>query len=232
MGMAAILVNGHDRFRNFSFHQPKEAPYEIWAQLAQGLQWRSHLKMLLDRRMHGWTDGRKVITIAHSEHRWASNKWVHSAVPDGFQIPFRSTPSILAVLKSLASSLLLWEEISELLQKWAVKRLQDPGSPSFHSQNLRPIIDLSLVSQYIRKQPFKMESQVSTTIDIGQRLDWLHRPDRCLPICYDSPTIQEISLVHVWRSALPIHSLTLRIVPKSVDFYQTDGRNSIALVSI
>ena len=54
----------HNHFSNFLFPQPKEAPYEIWAKLAQGLQRRSHLKMLTDGR----TDRRKVITIAHPEH--------------------------------------------------------------------------------------------------------------------------------------------------------------------
>ena len=43
MGMAAILVNKLDHFSNLSFPQPKEAPYEIWAKLAQRLQ-RSRLK--------------------------------------------------------------------------------------------------------------------------------------------------------------------------------------------
>ena len=59
----------HDHFSNFSFPQPKEAPHEIRAKLAQGLQRRSRLKMLTDGRTDGQTDdGRKVITIAHPEH--------------------------------------------------------------------------------------------------------------------------------------------------------------------
>ena len=51
----------HDHFSNLSFPHPKEAPHEIWAKLAQRLQRRSHLKMLMD--------GGKVITIAHPEQR-------------------------------------------------------------------------------------------------------------------------------------------------------------------
>ena len=39
MGMAAILVNGPQPFSNISFPQPKEAPYEIWAKLAQQQRW-------------------------------------------------------------------------------------------------------------------------------------------------------------------------------------------------
>ena len=49
----------HDHFSNFSFPLPEEAPYEIWAKLAQGLQRRSHLKMLTDGRTDGWTTDEK-----------------------------------------------------------------------------------------------------------------------------------------------------------------------------
>ena len=52
-----------DHFSNLSFPQPKEAPYEILAKLAQGLQ--SCLKMLMDGRTD---EGLKVITTAHPEH--------------------------------------------------------------------------------------------------------------------------------------------------------------------
>ena len=41
------------------------------------------------------------------------------------------------------------------------------------------------------------DSQVSTTINIGQQLSWLHRPDRCLSTRSDSSSIQEVSSVHV-----------------------------------
>ena len=41
------------------------------------------------------------------------------------------------------------------------------------------------------------DSQVSTTIDIDQRRGCLHRPDRCLPTCSDSSSIQEVPSVHV-----------------------------------
>ena len=59
-------------FSNLSFLHPEEAPYEIWAKLAQRLQRRSCLKMLTDGCTHGLTDrrtddGLKVITIAHPE---------------------------------------------------------------------------------------------------------------------------------------------------------------------
>ena len=54
-----------DHFSDLSFPQPKEAPYEILAKLAQWLPRRSLLKMLTDRRTD---DRQKVITIDHPEH--------------------------------------------------------------------------------------------------------------------------------------------------------------------
>ena len=48
------------------------------------------------------------------------------------------------------------------------------------------------------------DSQVSTTIDIGQRLGCLHRPDRCLSTRSDSSSIQEVSSVYVQRSGMSL----------------------------
>ena len=75
------------------------------------------------------------------------------------------------------------------------------------------------------------DSQICTSVDIGQRLDCPHRPDRCLPTCSDLPSIQKVSLVHVRRSGLLIHGLTFQNVPNSVEFHQTDGCNSSAFAS-
>ena len=72
------------------------------------------------------------------------------------------------------------------------------------------------------------DSQVSKTLDCDQRLGCLHRLDRCLSSCSNSSAIQKISSVHLRRSDIPIYGLTLRNVPKSVDFHQINGRNSIA----
>ena len=158
---------------------------------------------------------------------------------NGFRIPFNSAPPLLTIPISLSqsSSPLLREEITELLQERAVERVQDPGTPNFYSRlflvpkknrELRPVIDLSLLNQCIKKQPFKMEIQVSTPIDTSQRLGCLHRSDRCLSTRSDSSSIQEVPSFHVRKSDLPIHGLTFRNVPKSVDFHQTNGRNLAA----
>ena len=68
---------------------------------------------------------------------------------------------------SQSSSPFLREEIENLLNKRAVERVQNPGTPGFYSQifivpkkngKLRLIIDLSLLNRYIKKQSFKMET--------------------------------------------------------------------------
>ena len=60
-----------NHFSNLYFPQPKEAPYEIRAKLAQRLQRRSCLKMLTDARTD---DGQKVITIVHPKHSSAGQE--------------------------------------------------------------------------------------------------------------------------------------------------------------
>ena len=96
--------------------------------------------------------------LAHFVEQWGElkqNKWVLSVVRNSFRMPFSLTPPLSTVPISLSqsSSLLLREEIMELLQKWAVERVQDPGTTGFYSQlflvpkkngKLRPVIDLSL----------------------------------------------------------------------------------------
>ena len=129
----------------------------------------------------------------------------------------------------------------ELIQKQAVERVQHPGNPGFYSWSFlvqkkeRKVMSdsrsFSAKSIYKETTIEDGDSQFSSTIDIGQQLDCLHRPDRCLPTWSDSLSIQKVSSFHVRWSGLPLHGLTLQNVPKSVDFYQTDGRNSSTLAS-
>ena len=98
-----------DHFSSFSFPQPKEAQYEIWAKLAQGLQRRSRLKMLTDGRTNGrthrWTDGRKVITIAHPEHSSGELKKQEFPPKKNAFYPkmnfFHSTRKLLCLMKTI-----------------------------------------------------------------------------------------------------------------------------------
>ena len=182
-----------------------------------------------------YPSGRKVGPLYETWGELTNNKWVLSIIRHWFRIPFKATPPLSSVLISLSqsSSLSLREEIAELLQKRPVERIQDLWTSVFYSRlflvlkknrKLRSVIDLSLLNQYIMKQPFKMETVKSVHQEI---LVCLHRPDRCLPTCSDSSLIQKVSSVHVRRSGLSVHGLTLQYVSKSMDFNQTDGHYSI-----
>ena len=110
------------------------------------------------------------------------SKWVLSIIQNGFKIPFKSVPllSVVQINLSQSSSLLLREEIGELLKKQAVERVWNPGTPGFYSWlflvpkkngKLCPVIDLSLLNQYINKQHFKMETVKSVRQSIMAN-DW------------------------------------------------------------
>ena len=73
------------------------------------------------------------------------------------------------------------------------------------------------------------DSQISMSIDIGQRLDYLHRPDRCELTCSNSSLIQKVSLVHVQRSGLSVHGLIVRNVPSPSPWIFTNLIDVIAL---
>ena len=110
--------------------------------------------------------------LAHFVEKWeeiTDNKWVLSIVRHGFRIPFSKISPLSSVLIRMSQSSypFLREEIKNLLNKWAVERVQNPGTPGFYSRiflvpkkerKLRLIIDLSLLNRYIKKQSFKMET--------------------------------------------------------------------------
>ena len=144
------------------------------------------------------------------------------------QNPLSSAP----IRMSQSSSPFLREEIENLLNKWAVERVQNPETPGFYSRiflvpkkngKLRLIIDLSLLNRYIKKQAFKMETVKSVTSDETQRLGCLHRLNRCIPTSSDTSSIQEVSSLRTRRSSLSLLGLTVPNVPKFVNFFETDG---------
>ena len=77
--------------------------------------------------------------LAHFVEQWeemTDNKWVLSIVRNRFEIPFKSVPplSVVPINLSQSSSRLLQEEIAELLNKLAVERVRNPGTPGFYSR--------------------------------------------------------------------------------------------------
>ena len=73
--------------------------------------------------------------LAYFMEKWGEltqNKWVLSIARDGVRIPFNSTLPLSTVPIGLNySSFLLYEQRYWNLQKRAVERVQDPGTPGF-----------------------------------------------------------------------------------------------------
>ena len=67
-------------------------------------------------------------------------------------------------------------------------------------------------------------SQIGKTSDETQRLGCLHRFNRCISTCADTSSIQEVSSLRTRRSSISLFGPTVRNVPKSVNFLETDGR--------
>ena len=90
--------------------------------------------------------------------------------------PLSSVP----IKMSQSSSPLLRQEIENLLKKRTVEKVKNPETPGFYSLiflvpkkngKLQPIIDLSLLNRYIKKQPFKMETVKSVRQSMANN-DW------------------------------------------------------------
>ena len=109
--------------------------------------------------------------LAHFVEKWeeiTDNKWVlcrTTRIQDTIQQNYSFV--ICSIRMSQSSSPFLREEIENLLNKRALERVQNPGTPGFYSRiflvpkkngKLRLIIDLSLLNRYIKKQSFKMET--------------------------------------------------------------------------
>ena len=180
--------------------------------------------------------------MAHFVEQWGeltNNKWVLSIVRDGFRIPFKSIPPLSSVPMSESTFLPVTgtrdrgsspETSSGKCTRSGTSRLFFTAISCTKKERKVMSVNRSFAAKSIYKEATIQngDSQISTSIDIGPRLDCLHRLDRCLPTCSDSSSISQVSSVHVQRSVLSVHGLTLRNGPKSVDFYQTDGCYSIA----
>ena len=96
-----------DHFSILSFPQNTEAPHEIWATLAQRLQKRSRLKMLINGRTHRSTDGRQTKSD-HNSSSWAQLRWAKKTCKnikkkeDELDRAVHGTPSQISMLTPLS----------------------------------------------------------------------------------------------------------------------------------
>ena len=176
------------------------------------------------------SSGRKVGPFCGTMGR-IDNKWVLSIVRNGFKIPFKLVPSlsVVPIKLSQSSSLFLREEIAELLKKRAVERVRNPGTPGFYSRiflvpkkngNLVPVIDLSLLNQYINKH-FKMKTVKSVRQSIMAN-NWAVSID--LMDAYLHVLIHPISTNYLWF-------VFEHQVFQSVDFHTMNECNNSTLMT-
>ena len=97
---------------------------------------------------------------------------------------------------------------TELLQKLAVERVIDPGAHGFipgylwypkENGKLRSVIDLSVLN-YIRKQPFNMETTKSIRHSTWVNEWVVKRPYGCLSTFSKSSAIKEVPPLRFWQS--------------------------------
>ena len=120
--------------------------------------------------------------------RKGKDPWVSTVLKEGYQIPFLSLPPLSSspvnfnsYQKGSPQFLALEVEIQKLIQKAAVEEIVPPLTPGFYSRifvvkkregEWRPIIDLSILNLFIRKEHFKMETSRSVLQSIHQG-DWM-----------------------------------------------------------
>ena len=154
--------------------------------------------------------------MAHFVEKWeeiTDNKWVLSIVRHGFRIPFSKIPPLSSVPIRMSQS----SSPENLLNKRAVERVQNPGTPGFYSRIfLVPKKERKVTFDY---RPFFIEpihretvfqngdSQVSKTSDETQRLGCLHRFNRCISSHSDTSSIPEVPSIRLQRSGISLHAL-------------------------
>ena len=174
--------------------------------------------------------------MAHFVEQWEElidNKWVLSIISNGFKIPFKSVPPLLVVLiyLSQSSSPLLQELGNGKGMESRNSRFLSPTIPSAKKElKVMPSNRSFLTKLEYKKTAFQDgDSQVSKTIDNDQQLSCLHRSDGCISSCSDTSEIQKIPSVCLRTSGLSVHCLTIRNVPKSMDFHKINECNSNTL---
>ena len=149
---------------------------------------------------------------------------------EGYAIPFRMPPPLSPTLITLDSyspqsikGRALEEEIQALRRKGAVEPA--PPNPGFYSRmfvvtNYRPVHD----EPECGPDSFSdRDFSDSSSFCAEERLDGLHRYERCLPSDSDPPCTPQIPQVHSRREVLAVPGPQLRSVHSPTGFHSRDG---------
>ncbi|VDI53085.1 Hypothetical predicted protein [Mytilus galloprovincialis] len=125
--------------------------------------------------------------LSHFLDQWAlitSDKWVLSILRRGLELQFLEQPPLspvpinLSVTKDSQKNQLLQDEVNILIQKGVLEEVNPPFHLGFYSRlflvpkkngKMRPVLDLSVLNQYLVVPHFKMETNRSIryTIHLG-----------------------------------------------------------------
>ena len=158
--------------------------------------------------------GARLLHFAKEWEKITQDQWILSLVREGYMIPFVQKPPLTSSPIQLTSGHpCLPEVIQALIDKGAVERVLQPGTPGFYSRvflvpkkngSWRPVIDLSSLNSFVDVRPFKMETTASIRASIqpfhwGVSLDltdaYFHVPihpssRKYLRFCYDHQVYQ------------------------------------------
>ena len=125
--------------------------------------------------------------LTHFIKEWeqiTQDQWVLSTIKEGYKLEFNQIPPFLGVKITHASAKnleVLTKEINSLLEKNAIEIVpKQQTQTGFYSTlfvvpkkngELRPVINLRPLNQYIRKQHFKMDT-MSKVINLVKKGDW------------------------------------------------------------
>ncbi|VDI31922.1 Hypothetical predicted protein [Mytilus galloprovincialis] len=125
--------------------------------------------------------------LSHFLDQWAlitSDKWVLSILRRGLELQFLEQPPLspvpinLSVTKDSQKNQLLQNEVNILIQKGVLEEVNPPFHLGFYSRlflvpkkngKMRPVLDLSVLNQYLVVPHFKMETNrsIRSTIHLG-----------------------------------------------------------------
>ena len=125
--------------------------------------------------------------LSHFLDQWAlitSDKWVLSILRRGLELQFLEQPPLspvpinLSVTKDSQKNQLLQDEVNILIQKGVLEEVNPPFHLGFYSRlflvpkkngKMRPVLDLSVLNQYLVVPHFKMETNrsIRSTIHLG-----------------------------------------------------------------
>ncbi|VDH90179.1 Hypothetical predicted protein [Mytilus galloprovincialis] len=165
--------------------------------------------------------------LKHFIQEWESitdDQWVLKTLQEGLKLEFQETPHLTGIKHTSVNARnlpIILAEVEDLIEKNAIEIVpQAEIHQGFYSTlflvpkktgDLRPVINLKPLNQYLRKQHFKMDT-LTKVFESSKtpRLGVVSRSERCISPYSSSQNTQKISTFLHTRQMLPICSSVFR----------------------